>query len=104
MYIYIYIYMLIRGNRVFSAATPYVTTGFRQNGKEANNYNWKHNLYMLASLSCASILCEVVLLITNDSIRHAVDIVFVLTPSGGCQCMCLRISRFIKGGYSGNRV
>ena len=32
----------------------------------------------MASLSCASILCAVVLLITNGSIRHAVEIMFAV--------------------------
>ena len=52
--------------------------GFRQNGKEANIYNCKLCLYIMASLSCASILCAVVLLITNGSIRHAVEIMFAV--------------------------
>ena len=39
-------------------------------------YNCKHNCYIMASLSCASILCAVVLLITNGSIRHVVEIMF----------------------------
>ena len=33
---------------------------------------------IMASLSCASILCAVVLLITNGSIRHAVEIMFAV--------------------------
>ena len=37
-------------------------------------------VYIMASLSCASILCAVVLLITNGSIRHAV---FVADFRGG---------------------
>ena len=37
-------------------------------------------VYIIASLSCASILCAVVLLITNGSIRHAV---FVADFRGG---------------------
>ena len=35
-------------------------------------------IYIMASLSRASILCAVVLLITNDSIRHAVEIMFAV--------------------------
>ena len=54
------------------------TTGFRQNGKEAKHYNCKHILYIMASWSCASILCAVVLLITDGSIRHAVEIMFAV--------------------------
>ena len=53
-----------------------VTIGLRQNGKEANNHTYKNNLYIMASLSCASILCAVVLLIANDSIRHTVEMMF----------------------------
>ena len=51
-----------------------LTTGFQRNGKEANNYNCTI-CYIMASLSCASILCAVVLLITNGSIRHAVELI-----------------------------
>ena len=35
-------------------------------------------VYIMASLSCASILCAVVLLITNGSIRHPVEIMFAV--------------------------
>ena len=75
IYIYIHIYIYI-----------YITTGFRQNGKKAKTHSCKNNtyvytyiyIYTMASLSCASILCAVVLLITNGSIRHAVDKMFAV--------------------------
>ena len=54
----------------------------------------------MASLSCASILCAVVLLITNGSIRHAVEIMFAVAiwvqQSSRCLPACLSLRHLLS--------